>query len=282
MQGFPDKSLTCKKFNRVASSFNQYAFLHNDIRDQLLSRIKDITIDPKVILDLGCGTGQACVSLNQVFPHAQVFGADISEGMLIEARKMMLPDHVKFLSGDIESMILDKCPDLIFSNLAFHWCNPMTVLKHWAESLNENGALLFSTFGPNNLLELQNAWRQIDQDIHVHPSLSPEDLTRLMQNLGYSDVVVDVEHISIEYSSLDQLWKDLKNTASSNTILGRPNGLTSRIKWNRFLDILSNAPKPYRHTIEIVYVLAKRQPDKPIETAKDILIPVDSILTRNM
>jgi malonyl-CoA O-methyltransferase len=282
MQGFPDKSLACKKFNRIAPSFNQHAFLHNDIRAQLLSRIKEIAIDPKIIHDSGCGTGQACVSLNQEFPDAKVFGTDISKNMINEANKLMLPDHVKFLSGDIESMVLEQRPDLIFSNLAFHWCNPMILLKHWANSLNENGALLFSTFGPNNLLELQNAWRQIDQGIHVHPSLSPEDLTRLMQNCGYSDVVVDVEHIPIEYGSLEQLWKDLKNTASSNTILGRPNGLTSKQKWTRFLDILLSAPKPYVHNIEIVYVLAKFQPSKSVETVKDILIQVDSILTRNM
>jgi hypothetical protein len=148
--------------------------------------------------------------------------------------------------------------------------------------LNKSGTLLFTTFGPNNLIELREAWQSIDDDIHIHPAFSAEDLTRLMVDSNFSDVVIDIERLYIEYRSLQQLWLDIKNTASSNCIVGRPKGLTSTKKWDNFTNILTEKGTPIKITIEIIYATGGKLEGKRPSLPKDIIIPVESINTRNM
>jgi ubiquinone/menaquinone biosynthesis C-methylase UbiE len=54
------------------------------------------------IVDVGCGTGSSVVQLRQSFPTAKIYGLDISENMLSEARDQF-PD-IEFTCGDGEAL----------------------------------------------------------------------------------------------------------------------------------------------------------------------------------
>ena len=62
---------------------------------------------PSNALDLGTGTGQGAFAIARRFPHAQVVGVDLAEGMLAEARRKTpaeLTERVRFQRGDASAL----------------------------------------------------------------------------------------------------------------------------------------------------------------------------------
>jgi SAM-dependent methyltransferase len=60
--------------------------------------------EPRRILDLGTGTGLAARHLAARFPDAEVVGADLSEAMLDEARRLTTSPHVRFELADAAAL----------------------------------------------------------------------------------------------------------------------------------------------------------------------------------
>ncbi len=83
-----------------------------------LDLISRLTGSPRLIYDLGCGTGELTNILGQRFPEARVIGMDNSHEMLDRAEGAA---NVEFQFGSIEDFAPDSPPDLIFSNAALHW-----------------------------------------------------------------------------------------------------------------------------------------------------------------
>jgi SAM-dependent methyltransferase len=72
---------------------------------------------PSTALDLGTGTGQGAFAIARRFPHAQVVGVDLAEGMLGEARRKTpaeLAERVRFERGDASALpFADASFDLV-------------------------------------------------------------------------------------------------------------------------------------------------------------------------
>lgn len=90
----------------------------------LIKRIPPI--EPRLITDLGCGTGWATRLLAERWPGATVTGIDSSAEMLAAAREAA--GTIDWLEGDIAGWQPAEPPGLIFSNAALHWLNNHPVL----------------------------------------------------------------------------------------------------------------------------------------------------------
>jgi trans-aconitate 2-methyltransferase len=77
------------------------------------------TPGPRVVWDLGCGTGEHTAVLARRFPEAKVYGLDSSPEMLERARAR--PAGVTWILGDIARFAPPEPPDLIFTNAALQW-----------------------------------------------------------------------------------------------------------------------------------------------------------------
>lgn len=103
--------------------------------------------NPKVIYDLGCGTGNGAGALKQRWPHARVAGVDSSKAMLDKAAEEAT--DIDWILADIESWVPQRQPDLIFSNAALHWLDDHEVLlPRLFGYLNQGGVLAIQM--PNN------------------------------------------------------------------------------------------------------------------------------------
>ncbi len=74
----------------------------------------------RVVVDLGCGTGELTRIMAQRWPSAKVIGIDRSREMLDRARAAGL-DAVQWCTGDIADWVPDQPCDLIYANASLQW-----------------------------------------------------------------------------------------------------------------------------------------------------------------
>jgi len=74
---------------------------------------------PKVIYDLGCGSGNVTRHIANRWPDATVYGMDNSQEMLDKAASE--PSAIQWIVGDVKTWSPEETPDLIYSNAALQW-----------------------------------------------------------------------------------------------------------------------------------------------------------------
>ncbi len=105
---------------------------------ELLERIPPI--GPRVVCDLGCGTGAVTRLLAQRWPSAQVCGLDSSAAMLEKAKAEASTVH--WMEADIDRWVPEQPLDLIYSNAALHWVGEhRKLIPRLARYLSEQGSL---------------------------------------------------------------------------------------------------------------------------------------------
>jgi ubiquinone/menaquinone biosynthesis C-methylase UbiE len=90
------------------------------IRQQLINAIK---YQPRMILDLGCGTGSATLMLKQAFGQAVVMGLDLSPYMLVVAEKKAQQAglNIQWQHGLAEDTGLEEASlDLVTASFLLH------------------------------------------------------------------------------------------------------------------------------------------------------------------
>ena len=222
-----DKQQVARSFSRAANTYDSVAELQRRIGNRLLDFLP---AEPaEVVLDLGCGTGFFAKSLQAAYPHSRVIGLDLAEGMACYAAKY-LSDH-QWLCGDAESLPLaDNSVDIIFSSLAIQWCEDNKALfSEVFRVLKPAGHFVFSTLGPNTLHELRQAWRKVDNHIHVNRFVERGIIDEAIAGAGFcSTYQTSEENILLEYGTLKQLTRELKALGAHNVNSGRQTGLTGK------------------------------------------------------
>jgi ubiquinone/menaquinone biosynthesis C-methylase UbiE len=97
------------------------------------------------ILDLGTGPGYLPIEIAKNAPSLEVFGIDLSSGMIDIANKnasdLGLSNRVKFQVANVSNLPFDDgFFDLIISTLSFHhWLDPLACFKEIHRVLKKNG-----------------------------------------------------------------------------------------------------------------------------------------------
>ena len=241
----PAKQAVRRSFAAASGTYDQHAFLQREIGDRLFERLDYVKVVPQRIVDIGSGTGYATEKLLARYPDAGVVALDIAPGMLTAARgksggpsmfKRLLGsrDRRAFVCGDAEAMPLaDECVDLAISNLAMQWTDPERVAREVMRTLKPEGLFMFTTFGPDTLKELRAAFRATDDRPHVNNFVDMHDIGDILVHAGFSDPVMDQEVVTLTYTDLKPLLRELKGIGAHNVLPGRAAGLTGKGAWQR-------------------------------------------------
>lgn len=200
-------------FSAAADSYDAAAVVQQEICNRAMERLQMLKLKPQTILDIGSGTGKSVWDLQTHFPESRVIASDIAMPMLVRTNQKQ---KVPTVCCDAEQLpIADKSIDLIFSTSTLQWCENLNqVFIECSRVLRDEGVLVFSTFGPDTLKELRHSWAQVDQQNHVHGFIDMHHIGDLLLANQYSDPVVDMELITLEYQQTRQLLQDLKATGS--------------------------------------------------------------------
>ena len=254
-----DKKLVSRHFNRAAAGYEQAAVLQKTVSRRLLSRLELLKVSPEWIIDAGSGTGATARALAHRYRRARVVQIDLSPCMLVEARQhdRVLFNRQHYVCADIENLpVASRSVQLVFSSLAYQWCNDLDrAFQDASRVLEANGLFLFATLGPDTLQELRECWAVVDDMTHVHTFYDMHDIGDALVRSGMENVVMDAETITMRYPDCISLMRDLRRTGAQNANLDRHNGLTGRKR----MQALQEAYEQFRQedtlpaTYEIVY-----------------------------
>lgn len=227
-----DKAQARASFEKAAATYDAAAVLQRQTAAEMLERLELIKQEPRVILDIGCGTGEGTVALVKRYKKAKVIGLDFAHAMLKQTRRRGSSWLKKqaCVCGDAERLpIADASVDLIFSNATIQWCNDLeATFADWLRVLRPNGLIMFSSFGPDTLKELRQAWAAVDGAPHVSPFLDMHDVGDALLRVGFADPVMDVERMTLTYPDVKGLMRDLKQIGAHNVTTERHRGLTGK------------------------------------------------------
>jgi malonyl-CoA O-methyltransferase len=238
----PDKAAARRSFERAAAGYERNAVLHREIGQRLLEHLDPMRIDPARIIDLGCGTGSLFDPLGARYPRAEIIGVDFAASMLERAarrrpwwrRALGARSPPRLVCADAEALPLAAgSAGFVFSNLALQWCSAEALFAEAARVLSTGGLFLFSTFGPDTLKELRVAFAGVDSAPHVHTFVDMHDLGDALVHAGFAEPVMEMEVLTLEYSSVEAIARDLKAVGGHNALAVRPRGLMSRQRWRR-------------------------------------------------
>lgn len=265
-----DRRAVATRVERAAHAGAPSRMVSAEIEARMAERLDYVKIAPGAVLDAGCGAGASRGLLRARYPRAAWTGADLSPGALRAAgRGRGLGARLAGLVGrggaalacaDMGALpFADGCFDLLWSNLALAWCDdaPAT-LAEFGRVLAPGGLLMFSTYGPDTLGELREAWRAVEGEAgtrRVHEFIDMHDLGDMLGTAGFGAPVMDMERITLTYAGLDALAADLRASGQGSARADRPRGLVTRRRW----DAVAQAYEVRRSggrlpaTIEVVY-----------------------------
>lgn len=230
-----DAAAVRRNADRASTTYDAAAVLQARVREQMIARLDWLAFTPDVVVDLGCGTGAGAVVLGRRWPAARVIAVDFATGMLREVAQRAEATRIERLCADAAALPLpDASVDLVFSSLMLPACDaPDAILAEVARVLRPRGVFSFSTFGPDTLGELREAWRAADEHPHVHPFADMHDIGDGLVRAGLAEPVLDVSRYTLTYPDLRSLMRDLRAIGAQNASTGRSRGLTGRGRWQR-------------------------------------------------
>lgn len=270
-------------------------FLRREIATRMREKLELVKIQPAAVLDAGCGESDDIAELQKSYPAALTYGIDASLSMLEAGKDKHLaarsavgrllskwtPAALRqessqyLLCADFARLpMANASVDLIWSNLALHWHpQPDLVFAEWRRVLRTEGLLMFSCFGPDTLVELRQAFAEVDDLPHVLPFVDMHDFGDMLVNAGFSTPVMDMEKITLTYASADKLLEDVR-ALGGNPLMTRRQALLGRKAHARLLAALDkrkDANGRIALTLEVVYGHAFRPVNRKTAAGESIV-----------
>ncbi len=243
----------------------------------MAERLEYIKHEPRCVLDAGHGVGDGLRLLRRRYPKATLLGVDSAMDVASEARSrqtmveramslLFAPGPYPLCADMARLPLANASVAMVWSNLALAWAEePLAAFREFHRVLEIGGLIMFSTYGPDTLRELRQAFADADARPHIHRFIDMHDLGDMLIEAGFAEPVMDMEHITLTYTGVDALVRDLRLSGQSNVALERRRGLMGRSRWQAMLASYERARHEGRlpATFEIVYGHAwKSQPRK--------------------
>lgn len=226
-------------FSRVAHHYEQYADIQYLLAERLLKEIKQQSILPESILDIGCGTGKLIQALSQLYPHARGVGLDVSREMIRFAKARGMEAVV---ANAEELPFSSEIFNLVVSNAAYQWVGNLPAAFQEAHRvLKEGGVFILSCFGKRTLKELRDCFG-VEENILPEKDALRDGFT----TAGFSEINVERDVINKYFNNTLELLYWLKRTGA-NRIYKRP----PRISRGRIKDASDFYSQSCRHNGKI-------------------------------
>jgi malonyl-CoA O-methyltransferase len=239
-------------------------WIKTELSERMAQNLAFIKIEPKKIFLENKIDLKAVKELKRIYPKAS-FSANFS----LRKTLLELIVHIKkVVTKNTDTSDLGSNFDLIWScNLAIpRGEKTESKIKTWHDLNATDGLLMLTYLGPDTAKEYQETFSTKPDIVDMH------DFGDLLVHCGYSDPVMTMEYLKLEYEELETLLKELK---ALNLFEGLDEPKTSPELSEKFNQIKSVDGKWYL-TLEIVYghawKVAKRNKHIATVDANSILV----------
>jgi len=222
-QAIFDRDLINKNYKRWKDNFHASSFLFKFSEEEIINRLSLIKRDFESVAIIGsrnCGI---------LFDYLDKKNSNI--------------DVIDINADEILPFETDSY-DLIISIMELHKINNIKqLLLQIRYSLKEGGAFLGVMAGESNLIELKKAIMMAETEIsgginpRIHPVMGMKSMSGLLQEIGFSMPVIDIEKLTILYKNSNHLMKDLRYMGESNVLKNRSKKFTKSALFKKTDDL---------------------------------------------
>ena len=219
-----DRRLLRERRTRAATDLHAHDFLLTEIAERLADRLSDIARAFPLALDLGARDGILARTLKG---RGAIETLIQSDAALLNAQRAR--QGGPSLVADEEALPFQaQCFDAVLSNLTLHWVNDLPgALAQIRNSLKPDGLFLATLFGTGTLAELRTALMEAElaemggASPRVSPFADLRDAAGLLQRAGFALPVADVDTVTVTYSDVFALLRDLRGMGEANALFDR-------------------------------------------------------------
>jgi len=226
-----------RAFNGAASTYDAQAVLQREVNERLLDTLSYVSIDPRLCLDLGSGTGNGASAIKKKFKRSKVIQTDLAFSMLKNAQRKFrrLFSGQRFVCGNVYALPFnDNTFDMVYSNLMLQWCSGLdAAFAEVSRVLKPGGVIVFSSFGPDTLKELRQSWQNVDDFTHINTFIDMHDVGDAMIRSGLQEPVLSTEQLTLLYDDVLQLMRELKCIGAQNVYTKRRKTLTGKSRLSK-------------------------------------------------
>lgn len=190
------------KFRKSMDKYDENAFVQRITAEKLVSSLSQKKFDK--ILEIGCGTGILTKQIEQNLVFQKYFANDI-----VEKSKNYIDGIISkntFVCGNAQKIKLPHKIDLIISNAVFQWFENLDkVLEYYSSLLKIDGIIAFSTFSPENFLEIREV---------TGLTLNYKNIDELKEIVEKNFEIIHIEKFNykMNFSTPLQILAHMKNT----------------------------------------------------------------------
>ncbi|TWT19366.1 malonyl-ACP O-methyltransferase BioC [Luteimonas marina] len=239
-----------RAFSRASAGYESAAQLQREVEARLLESLDFLALSPDrgerwspgVVLDVGSGPGHASQAMRRRWPKARIVALDLSLPMLGEVapregwgfrETLGLRRPLDRVCADLRALpLMDASVDVLFSNLCLQWIEDLpAAFAGFRRVLKPGGLLLCSTFGPDTLWELREAFARADDAPHVSPFATIAQFGDALMHAGFRDPVLDRDLLLRGHADLSALMRELRAIGATNALHARRHTLTGRARF---------------------------------------------------
>ena len=248
--------------NRNAAHYPEAAEIVDEIGSRLWDHLEPIKLSPRCVLEVGARSSAISGLLRQRYKNAAFFTIGPVHKLLARPRRGAATWFTRAQLAHASCALSDALPlsdsftDLLFANLSMDTCSsPEYAMREWARVSRTGGLLLFSSLGPDTCKELRMAAANVLPQTFVPPLLDMHDLGDLVSRSGFTDVVMETETLTLEYSDFTDVRRDLRASGLTPIYARRGIGLMGRTRYGQIVAAYEGLRRAGRLplTLEVVY-----------------------------
>ncbi len=271
-------------------------WLHEEIGHRMVDRLGWIKQQPEAWLDWAPVLGglQAHRQIRALYPQARAWvGGEQAEQAVRLLRQIESASQTvwrglkRWLGQDglraVGPGAVTEPVDMLWANMALHQTpDPKALLTQWRDALKTGGFLMFSALGPDTLREVRQVYAAQGWSAPAPAHTDMHDWGDMLVEVGFAEPVMDMERLTLTYSTAERLLQDLRDTGR-NVHSARFAALRGRRYRQSLLEALEaglsrDAQGQLQVTVEVLYGHAMKAPPR-VKVAESSAVSVQDMKT---
>ena len=178
-----------RQFNAAVTRFWSFAapvydlpflqrWVYRPAQDDVIAKLR--AAGSQRVADIACGTGILAARIQAELNPAEVYGVDMSDGMLEQAKARS--SKVRWMKGPAERLPFgDGSLDAVVTTSAFHWFDQPAAMREFHRVLVPGGLVAVATITP----PLPKALERFAPENSVMHSPRPAEMRKLFTDAGF-------------------------------------------------------------------------------------------------